>query len=146
MAHEGEKIKGELWFLKLRAVGGPTYLTLICQKDTTLAQSTDVTDANSKCGEDTAPGKTTRNIDGSFFIIEGTNVGAAEVSIATLQGWFDASTTLEFQLGASSPVTGDCVYTGKLWLNKLDVKAPVDGYIEMDYSASVSSSTMTVTV
>lgn len=144
MAHEGQKIKGKLWQLQLKE-GAGSYLTVICEKDMGINQSTAVTDANSKCGEDSAPGNKTRTIAGTGYLIQEPNVGATEASLKELQAWFEASTSLLFKFGKITPATGDLVYSGNAWISQLDVTANTEDYIQFSFTGQLSAVVLTET-
>lgn len=125
MAHAGQKLKGDSWVLALSEDSGTTWLQVICEKGTTLKLSRDEQNADSKCGNDKAPGdQKDQSISTEILIIQGANVLSTEASYLKLRTWHDAGTTLYWRLGpAATLTTGQLRETGQGWIKSLDAKA-----------------------
>lgn len=101
MAHEGQKVAGEYWILKLSEDNGATWLQLICEKGSDIKFDRAEIDASSKCGTDKSPGLPTQSLSTDFYLISGANVGGTEASYKKMFDWYVSKLNLRFMFGAS---------------------------------------------
>lgn len=125
MAHEGQKIAGEYWVLKLSEDAGTTWLQLICEKGADFKSTRDEIDGSSKCGDDKSPGKRHQSLTSEFFLIQGANVLTTEASYKKIYEWWVSGLTLYVQFGpaATTLPTGELRHTTRGWIKSVDVSA-----------------------
>ena len=111
MAHEGQKVAGEYWILKLSADSGVTYLQLVCEKGSDIKLDRNEIDASSKCGTDKSPGIPTQSLSTDFYLIQGANVASTEASYKKMYDYYNLKQNLYFTFGPAL-VTGAILTNG----------------------------------
>ena len=129
------KVNGKDILLFIDPAGGTSYKTLICLTDNSLARSTGIESANSKCGPDSGPGDKTQSISFSGQVVyEATT----DLQSSDLHALWSNSTDIGWKMGTATPATGDVVYSGNGWISELTESAPVNGRATFTGTISVT--------
>ncbi len=103
-------INGNDIVLAIDPLGGTSYTLIVCLESNSIASTTAVIDANSKCGPYKMPGVTDNKI--ALSIIDWLDTTNSELSSADLFDLQQAKTTVGWKYGKVTPVAGDETYTG----------------------------------
>jgi len=96
--------------LALDPAGGTNYTLLVCLESNSIASTTAVIDASSKCGPYKLPGITDNKV--ALALVDWVDTTNTELSSYDLFQLQQAKTTVGWKYGKVSPAAGDVTYTG----------------------------------
>lgn len=138
-------INGKDILLFIDPLGGTAYDTMVCLTSNGLVRNTAVETATSKCGVDSAPGEKTITIPFAGTIVFEPATG--KTSSGDLHSLWEGDTTIGWQIGPATPVTGDVLYEGTGWIS--DLTETYDATGRATYTGTINvigTVTQTVTV
>ena len=113
------KVSGKMYFLYIDPAGGTDYGLVVCIENQAWQGTSNVIDATSKCGPDTAPGTQTNSVtfDGQQLF----DPTAPKVSGASLFLLWQNQTTIGWKISPdpSALVDGDEILSGTGWISDL---------------------------
>ena len=112
------RIAAKSMTLKLRPVGDPTLMAVVCLTEITRSDTRTVTDASSFCGPNKSMGPLEvgeRTFQG-FHLMDPDN---GKVSAPNIREWLYNGTTLDFTIGPLAPENGDELETGTCFISNL---------------------------
>ena len=139
------KIDGKDVLLFLDLDGGESYKAIVCLDEQSFGVTSNVIDANSKCGPDTRAGVLSNGpvpFAGQFV----TNPENNEVSAADIFTAAQAQTTVGWKIAKVDPQEGDPIYEGKGFFSSFEQTFPKDDVVRFTGEISVMGTiTQTIT-
>lgn len=112
------RITAKSMILKLRPVGDPDLLNVVCLTEITRADTRTVTDASSFCGPNKSLGPLEVG-ERTFQAFHLMDPDSGKVSAPNLREWMYLGTTLDYTIGPVQAVTGDETETGTGFISNL---------------------------
>jgi hypothetical protein len=140
-----KKQKARLWVVKLDINKDAAFGTIVCAVNNAMSFSSATVDTSSKCGDEEFPDKQKASLTGEFFV--GLTLTAGQESLAAIfDAWQDQITAIPFKFGPDSPVTGDVVYTGTLFISEIAITTNDGDMAKFNMTAPVDITGLTQTV
>lgn len=137
------EISGNDIVLKVDPLGGTNYVLIVCLNQNSLASTTAVIDAGSKCGPSKLAGVIDNKID--FEIIDVLNVSSGKISSSELFTLQQAKTVIGWYYGPLTPVAEDVSYYGNgfigEWKNAATKNTPVTTTATIEVTGSITQVT-----
>lgn len=115
------------------SAGGATLKSIVCEVDSNINSTMEVTTDSTKCGSTVAPGSITTTISGNAVV--NTTPGAGEGSYADIQALMYAETPIDWEYTNSD---GDIVHSGIGWFTQLGNQNAASGTSKFTWTISVN--------
>ena len=141
------KVSGRDYLLLADIDLNAAFKPVACLTSNNITSSLNVIDATSKCGDQFQPGPAfTQTIKADGFAIDQTGT-ASKDSYNQLYSAFIAGTVFPIKMGEATPVAGNVVYSGNVFISAFDVMAAdkEDVKFSATFTVAVPSLTQTVT-
>ncbi len=115
------------------SAGGATLKSIVCEVDSNINSTMQVTTDSTKCGSTVAPGSIDSTISGNAVV--NTTPGAGEGSYADIQALFYAETQIDWEY---SNVAGDIEHSGVGWFTQLGNQNASTGTSKFTWTISVN--------
>ena len=140
------KVSGRDYLLLADIDGDGTFKPVACLTSNAITSSLNVIDATSKCGDQFQPGPAyNQSIKADGFAIDQTGV-ASKDSYNQLYNAFTAKTIFAIKMGPSTPVAGNVVYSGTIFISSFDVTAADKEDVKFSATLTVAVPPLTQTV
>lgn len=135
-----DKIKNKYRFIFLGASATPTDV-VVCIEDYSISRQKNEIDADSFCGSDSLPGDEDASI--SINAIAITSPSANKASYKQILDWYDAGTTLHFDVKAQVAATGDINESGIGYISSVNTTDSTDNPTKFTFNIKVKGSIST---
>ena len=140
------KVSGRDYLLFADIDGDDTFKPVACLTSNNITSSLNVIDATSKCGDQFQPGPAyTQSIKADGFAIDQTGT-ASKDSYNQLYSAFIAGTVFGIKMGESTPVAGNVIYSGDVFISAFDVTAADKEDVKFSATFTVAVPPLTQTV
>lgn len=132
-----DKIKNKYRFIFMGVTAAPTDL-VVCIEDYSISRQKNAIDANSFCGLDSWPGDEDASI--SINAIAITSPASGKKSYNQILDWYDAGTTLFFDIKGQAPVAGDINESGQGYISSVNTTDSTDNPTKFTLNLKVKGS------
>jgi predicted secreted protein len=140
------KVSARDYLLLADIDGDGTFKPVACLTSNNITSSLNVIDATSKCGNQMQPGPAyNQSIKADGFAIDQTGV-ASKDSYNQLYSAFVSKTIFAIKMGESTPVSGNVVYSGNVFISSFDVTAADKDDVKFSATLTVAVPPLTQTV
>jgi hypothetical protein len=140
------KVSARDYLLLADIDGDGTFKPVACLTSNNITSSLNVIDATSKCGNQMQPGPAyNQTIKADGFAIDQTGT-ASKDSYNQLYSAFVAKTTFAIKMGPTTPVSGNVVYSGTVFISAFDVTAADKDDVKFSATLTVAVPPLTQTV
>ncbi len=115
------------------SAGGATLKSIVCEVDSNINSTMEVTTDSTKCGSTVAPGSITTTISGNAVV--NTTPGTGEGSYADIQALMYAETPIDWEY---TNVDGDIEHSGIGWFTQLGNQNAASGTSKFTWTISVN--------
>jgi predicted secreted protein len=141
------EINGRDIIVLIDPAGGTSYKTVVALTSNTITNSVTSLDGSSKTGNVFVPGvKFQASISGEGFLVNQATGTPTNQGFAELYSLFTARTQFTIKFGKASPVTGDEIYTGTVYITKLEEVAADDTLTKFSVTFECANPPFTQTV
>jgi len=140
------KVSARDYILMADIDGDSTFKPVACLTSNSITSTVNVIDATSKCGDQFQPGPAyTQTIKADGFAIDQTGT-ASKDSYNQLYAAFVNKTIFAMKMGEATPVTGNVVYSGTVFVSAFDVNAADKDDVKFSATFTVALPPLTQTV
>ena len=140
------KVSGRDYLLFADIDGDDTFKPVACLTSNNITSTLNVIDATSKCGDQFQPGPAyTQSIKADGFAIDQTGT-ASKDSYNQLYSAFVSKTIFAIKMGEATPVAGNVVYSGNVFISSFDVTAADKEDVKFSATLTVAVPPLTQTV
>jgi predicted secreted protein len=140
------KVSGRDYLLFADIDDDATFKPVACLTSNAITSSLNVIDATSKCGDQFQPGPAyNQTIKADGFAIDQTGTPSKD-SYNQLYAAFIAGTVFDIKMGEATPVAGNVIYTGAVFISAFDVTAADKEDVKFSATFTVAVPPLTQTV
>jgi predicted secreted protein len=140
------KVSGRDYILLADIDGDSTFKPVACLTSNSFTSTNDTIDATSKCGNSFTPAPSfNQSFTGEGFAIDETGV-ASKDSYKALYTAHAAKTSFAMKMGKATPVAGDVVYSGSVFISNFTVNAADKDDVKFTATFVVNTPPLTQTV
>ena len=140
------KVSGRDYILLADIDGDSTFKPVACLTSNSFTSTNDTIDATSKCGNSFTPAPSfSQSFSGEGFAIDETGA-ASKDSYKALYAAHAAKTSFAMKMGKATPIAGDVVYSGSVFISNFTVNAADKDDVKFTATFVVNTPPLTQTV
>ena len=132
-----DKIKNKYRFIFMGATVSPTDV-VVCIEDYSISRQKNEIDADSFCCSDSLPGDEDASVSINAIAITAPTSG--KKSYKQILDWYDAGTTLFFDIKGQTPVAGDINESGQGYISSVNTTDSTDNPTKFSFNLKVKGS------